>query len=166
MDVKSAFLYGKIEEEVYVCQPPGFEDPDFPDIVNRQKKDGIFIRQANMKKKNLKKILVLKKIQDCKHTNGKPKPSAQEKMRMLVLDTKSIQSDYARASLNRKSTTGGCQFLGCRLISWQYKKQTVVANSTTEAEYVAASRKAKKSVKLMMEKLFRMELELMLATQS
>ncbi|GJX50351.1 hypothetical protein Tco_0277196 [Tanacetum coccineum] len=48
-------------------------------------------------------------------------------------------SDYARASLDRKSTTGGCQFLGCRLISWQCKKQTVVANSTTEAEYVAAS---------------------------
>ncbi|GJV62737.1 putative ribonuclease H-like domain-containing protein [Tanacetum coccineum] len=48
-------------------------------------------------------------------------------------------SDYARASLDRKSTTGGCQFLRCRLISWQCKKQTVVANSTTEAEYVAAS---------------------------
>ncbi|GJV09093.1 putative ribonuclease H-like domain-containing protein [Tanacetum coccineum] len=47
-------------------------------------------------------------------------------------------SDYAGASLDRKSTTGGCQFLGCRLISWQCKKQTVVANSTTEAEYVAA----------------------------
>ncbi|GJX63279.1 hypothetical protein Tco_0296179 [Tanacetum coccineum] len=48
-------------------------------------------------------------------------------------------SDYARASLDRKSTTGGCQFLGSRLISWQCKKQTVVANSITKAEYVAAS---------------------------
>ncbi|GJR57903.1 hypothetical protein Tco_1500065 [Tanacetum coccineum] len=101
-------------------------------------------------------------------------------------------SDYAGASLDRKSTTGGCQFLRCRLISWQCKKQTVVANSITEAEYEAAlsccgqvlwiqnqlldygynfmhtkifidnNRKAKKSVKLMMEKLFGMELELML----
>ncbi|GKF56274.1 putative ribonuclease H-like domain-containing protein, partial [Tanacetum coccineum] len=44
-------------------------------------------------------------------------------------------SDYASASLDRKSTTGGCQFLGSRLISWQCKKkQTIVANSTTEAE--------------------------------
>ncbi|GJV27439.1 putative ribonuclease H-like domain-containing protein [Tanacetum coccineum] len=47
--------------------------------------------------------------------------------------------DYAGASLDRKSTTEGCQFLGSRLISWQCKKPTVVANSTTEAEYIAAS---------------------------
>ncbi|GKD97304.1 copia protein, partial [Tanacetum coccineum] len=38
MDVKSAFLYGKIEEEVYYCQPPGFKDPDFPDIVYKVEK--------------------------------------------------------------------------------------------------------------------------------
>ncbi|GKA04250.1 ribonuclease H-like domain-containing protein [Tanacetum coccineum] len=48
-------------------------------------------------------------------------------------------SDYAGASLDRKSTTGGCQFLRSRLISWQCKKLTVVANTTTEAEYVAAA---------------------------
>ncbi|GKD87764.1 hypothetical protein Tco_1358918, partial [Tanacetum coccineum] len=48
-------------------------------------------------------------------------------------------SDYAGASLDRKSTTGGCQFLGSRLISWQCKKQTVVANSTIEVEYVVAA---------------------------
>nr|GEW72813.1 ribonuclease H-like domain, reverse transcriptase, RNA-dependent DNA polymerase [Tanacetum cinerariifolium] len=48
-------------------------------------------------------------------------------------------SDYAGASLDRKSTTEGCQFLGCRLISWQCKKQTVIATSSTEAEYVVAA---------------------------
>nr|GEY17481.1 uncharacterized mitochondrial protein AtMg00810-like [Tanacetum cinerariifolium] len=48
-------------------------------------------------------------------------------------------NDYASASQDRKSTTGGYQFLGCRLISWQCKKQTVVATSSTEAEYVAAA---------------------------
>nr|GFB93292.1 hypothetical protein [Tanacetum cinerariifolium] len=48
-------------------------------------------------------------------------------------------SDYTGASLDRKSTTRGCQFLGCRLISWQCKNQTVVATSSTEAEYVAAA---------------------------
>ncbi|GJS49878.1 putative ribonuclease H-like domain-containing protein [Tanacetum coccineum] len=48
-------------------------------------------------------------------------------------------SDYAKASLDRKSITGVCQFLGKRLISWQCKKQTIVANSTTEAQYVAAA---------------------------
>ncbi|GJY94131.1 putative ribonuclease H-like domain-containing protein [Tanacetum coccineum] len=48
-------------------------------------------------------------------------------------------SDYGGANLDRKSTIGGCQFLGHRLISWQCKKQTIVATSTTEAEYVAAA---------------------------
>nr|GEV51095.1 hypothetical protein [Tanacetum cinerariifolium] len=38
MDFKSAFLYGKIEDEVYVCQPPSFEDPNFPDKVYKVEK--------------------------------------------------------------------------------------------------------------------------------
>nr|GFB93583.1 ribonuclease H-like domain, reverse transcriptase, RNA-dependent DNA polymerase [Tanacetum cinerariifolium] len=50
-----------------------------------------------------------------------------------------IYSDYGGATQDRKSTSGGCQFLGRRLISWQCKKQTIIATSTTEAEYVAAA---------------------------
>ncbi|GKC61452.1 putative ribonuclease H-like domain-containing protein [Tanacetum coccineum] len=48
-------------------------------------------------------------------------------------------SDYAGNHNDRKSTIGGCQFLGRRLISWQCKKQTIVATSSTKAEYVAAT---------------------------
>nr|GFA20228.1 uncharacterized mitochondrial protein AtMg00810-like [Tanacetum cinerariifolium] len=48
-------------------------------------------------------------------------------------------SDYVGASLDRKSTTRGCQFLGCRLISWQCKKQKFIATSSIEAKYVAAA---------------------------
>nr|GEV82397.1 hypothetical protein [Tanacetum cinerariifolium] len=46
MDVKSAFLYGTIEEEVYVCQPPGFEDPDYPDKVYKVVKALYGLHQA------------------------------------------------------------------------------------------------------------------------
>ncbi|KAL4561871.1 hypothetical protein LXL04_034053 [Taraxacum kok-saghyz] len=49
-------------------------------------------------------------------------------------------SDHAGCAIDRKSTSGGCQLLGNRLISWSSKKQTSVACSTTEAEYVAAGR--------------------------
>ncbi|GJS91309.1 putative ribonuclease H-like domain-containing protein [Tanacetum coccineum] len=46
MDVKSDFLYGKIKEEVYVCQPSGFEDPDFPDRVYKVEKALYGLHQA------------------------------------------------------------------------------------------------------------------------
>ncbi|GJY82686.1 hypothetical protein Tco_0496062 [Tanacetum coccineum] len=65
-----------------------------------------------------------------------PKASTFKLLSKNFLDT---DSDYAGANLDRKSTTGGCQFLGRRLITWQCKKQTIVATSTTEAEYVAAA---------------------------
>ncbi|GJU67695.1 hypothetical protein Tco_1253954 [Tanacetum coccineum] len=74
-----------------------------------------------------------------KYLKGQPKLSlwyTKDSSFDLVAYT---DSDYAGASLDRKSTTRGCQFLGSRLISWQCKKQAVVANSTTKAKYVAAS---------------------------
>ncbi|GKD93624.1 putative ribonuclease H-like domain-containing protein, partial [Tanacetum coccineum] len=46
MDVKSDFLYGKIEEEIYVCQPPIFEDPNFPDKVYKVEKALYGLHQA------------------------------------------------------------------------------------------------------------------------
>ncbi|GJV11518.1 putative ribonuclease H-like domain-containing protein, partial [Tanacetum coccineum] len=48
-------------------------------------------------------------------------------------------SDYAGDNHDRRSTSGGCQYLGRRLVSWQCKKQTIVAISSTEAKYVAAA---------------------------
>ncbi|GJV27509.1 putative ribonuclease H-like domain-containing protein [Tanacetum coccineum] len=227
IDVKSAFIYGKIEEEFYVCQPLGFKDPDFSDRVykvekalyglhqaprawyetlytylleNRfqrgqidktlfikrdqglqvkHKEDGIFISEDKYVTEILKKF----SFSDVKTANT---PMETHKPLLKDADGEDVDehmyrsmigslmyltssrldimfaicqpklglwypkdppfdlvaytdNDYAGASLDRKSTTRGCQFLGCRLISWQCKKQTVVANSITEAEYVAAS---------------------------
>ncbi|GJW34644.1 retrovirus-related pol polyprotein from transposon TNT 1-94 [Tanacetum coccineum] len=129
MDVKSAFLYGQIEEEVYVCQPPGFEDSDHPNKIYKVVKALYVLHQAPRALHPDPDIML-----QYGHVQGLwySKDSPLE----LVAYT---DSDYAGATLDRKSTTGGCQFLGNRLISWQCKKQTVVATSTTEAEYVAAA---------------------------
>nr|GEV36414.1 hypothetical protein [Tanacetum cinerariifolium] len=248
-----AFLYGTIEEEVYVCHPPGFEDPDHPDKVYKMVKALYGLHQAprawefhdetrplrssiltncwiyNLKQKGdilLVKIYVddiifgatnkdlcksfekLMKdkfqmssmgeltfflgLQDpdgedvdvhiymsmigclmyltssrpdimfavcaCVRFQVTPKVSHLHAVKRIFRYLKGkphlglwypkdspfdlvaySDSNYAGASLDRKSTTGGCQFLRCRLISWQCKKQTVVATSSIEAEYVAAA---------------------------
>ena len=49
-----------------------------------------------------------------------------------------LNADFARCKVDRKSTGGGCQFLGDRLVSWSSKKQKSISTSTAEAEYIAA----------------------------
>nr|GEU30852.1 hypothetical protein [Tanacetum cinerariifolium] len=172
MDVKSAFLYGIINEEVYVMQPPGFQDPKFLDRVYKvEKKDGVFlsqdkyvgdilkkfgysdVRSANtpMNKENPRGKDGLDQVtpKEChlyavkrifRYLKGHPKLGLwypKESPFDLVAYS---NNDYGGATQDRKSTTGGCQFLGRRLISWQCKKQTIVATSTTKAEYVAATK--------------------------
>nr|GEV81323.1 putative ribonuclease H-like domain-containing protein [Tanacetum cinerariifolium] len=164
MDVKSAFLYGTIEEEVYVFQPPGFEDPDHPDKVYKVVKALYGLHQAP---RAWYETLANYLLENGFQRDGKSAstPIDTEKPLLKDPDVKKIfrylkgkphlglwypkdspfdlvaysDSDYAGASLDKKSTTRGCQFLRCRLISWQCKKQTVVATSSTKAEYVAAA---------------------------
>ncbi|GKE67954.1 retrovirus-related pol polyprotein from transposon TNT 1-94, partial [Tanacetum coccineum] len=133
MDVKSSFLYGKIEEEVYVCQPLEFEDPDFPDRV--YKKFGFTeVKTASTPMETQKPLLKDKDGEEVDVHMYRSMISSLMNLTSLRPDI----IDYAGASLDKKSTTGGYQFLRCRLISWQCKKQTVVVNSITEAEYVAS----------------------------
>nr|GEX24557.1 hypothetical protein [Tanacetum cinerariifolium] len=115
MDVKSAFLYERIEEEVYVCQLLGFEDPDHPD--------------------KFYKVVYVDDI-----IFGSTKKELCTEFERLMKDK--FQMSYMGELtffLGLKSTTEGCQFLGSRLILWQCKKQTVIVTSTTKAEYVAAT---------------------------
>nr|GEW96933.1 hypothetical protein [Tanacetum cinerariifolium] len=210
MDVKSAFLYGTIDEEVYGMQPPRFQDPEFPDRVYKvdkviefealmhdkfqmsamgentfflglqvlQKKDGIFLSQDKYVGDILKKFGysdvrsmirslmyltasrpdIMFAIYACARHQVTPKECHLHAVKRIFRYLKGhpklglwypkespfdlvaySDSDYGGATQDRKSTTGCCQFLGRRLISWQCKKQTIVATSTTEAEYVAAA---------------------------
>ncbi|GJW59810.1 hypothetical protein Tco_0109145 [Tanacetum coccineum] len=99
--------------------------------ILKQKEDGIFISQDKYVTEILNKF---------GFTDAKTVSTPMETQKPLLKDEDAYtDSDYDGVSLDRKSTIGGCQFLGCRLISWQCKKQNVVANSTTKAEYIAAS---------------------------
>ncbi|GKB14489.1 putative ribonuclease H-like domain-containing protein [Tanacetum coccineum] len=120
----------------------------------KQKEDGIFISQDKyvgeiLKKFSFSSIRTASTPMETNKALTKDEDSedvdvhlyrfqVQPKDSPFILEAFS-NSDYVGASLDRKSTTGGCQFLVSRLISWQCKRRTVVANSTTKAEYIAAS---------------------------
>nr|GEY02665.1 putative ribonuclease H-like domain-containing protein [Tanacetum cinerariifolium] len=146
------FIYRTIEEEVYVRQPPCFMNLEFLDRVYKVEKALYGRHQAprawpeimfvvcacsRFEVQPISHVHTVKRI--FRYLRGQPILGLwYPKDSPLELIAYS-DSDYAGASLDRKSTTGRCQFLGSRLISLKYKKQTIMANSTTEAEYIAAS---------------------------
>nr|GEZ07399.1 hypothetical protein [Tanacetum cinerariifolium] len=191
MDVKSAFLYGTINEEVYVMQPLGFQDLEFPHRVYKVKKAIYGLHQAprawygTLSKNNpwgkdgtgkdvelhlyrsmIRSLMYLTAsrpnimfavcacarhqvtLKECHlhavkriiwYLKGNPKLGLWYPKESPFDLVAYLDSDYDGANQDRKSTTEGCQFLGRRLISWQCKKQTIVATSITKAEYVAAA---------------------------
>nr|GEV51078.1 copia protein [Tanacetum cinerariifolium] len=137
----SAFMYGTIDDEAYVTQPPGFIDPKFPNKAYKVMKAlyglhqaprawyatlSTFLEQSGYRRRAIDKTLFI---------NVKTASTPIKTQKPLVKDEKAADVDV---HLYRKSTTGGCQFLGRILISWQCKKQTIVA-TTTEAQYVVAA---------------------------
>ncbi|GJY89874.1 putative ribonuclease H-like domain-containing protein [Tanacetum coccineum] len=189
MDVKSAFLYGQIEEEKESCdefeklmkdkfqmssmgeltfflglqsaistptdlEKPLVQDGDADDVdehlyrsmigslmyLTASRPYIIFVVYACARFQVSPKsshLLAVKRI--FRYLKGKPSLGLWYSKDSLLELVAYTDSDYAGATQDRKSTTGGCQFLGNRLISWQCKKQTIVATSTTEAEYMAAA---------------------------
>ncbi|GKD23905.1 putative ribonuclease H-like domain-containing protein, partial [Tanacetum coccineum] len=150
MDVKSEFLYGTTEEEVYVCQPLGFKYPEFPNKVYKVEKALYGLHQAlrawyetlstyllenGFRRGTIDKTLFIKNDKDdillVQVFQVTPKTSHLHVVKRIFRYLKGhpklglwypryspfnfeafSDSDYAGDSLDRKSTTGGCQFLG------------------------------------------------------
>ncbi|GJV20108.1 retrovirus-related pol polyprotein from transposon TNT 1-94 [Tanacetum coccineum] len=129
IDVKSAFLYGTMKKRAWYETLSSF-------LLENGFRRGTIDKTLFIKKNKSDIIFQMSSMGELTFFLGlqvKQQPDG-----IFISEDKKLSqiSDYVEASLDRKSTTGGCQFLGRRLISWQCKKQTIMANSTTEAEYV------------------------------
>nr|GFA27939.1 copia protein [Tanacetum cinerariifolium] len=174
MDMKSAFLYEKIKEEVYVCQPPGFEDPNFPDKVYKVEKAlygllqdprawyetlSTYLLDNGFHKGKIDKTLFIKRHKDdillvqvyvddiIFGSTKKELCNAFEKLMHEMFQMSYIRELTFFLGLQVEKKQDGIfishdKYVAEILKKFGFsncKKQTVVANSTTEAEYVAAS---------------------------
>ncbi|GJS00435.1 retrovirus-related pol polyprotein from transposon TNT 1-94 [Tanacetum coccineum] len=162
IDVKTAFLNGPLKEEVYVAQPDGFVDPDNPKNVYRLRKalyglkqapktwedillvqiyiDDIIFRTSNLAiptrpiEKQLKEV---KRI--FRYIKGTINMGLWYPKDLYFELTAFSDADHVGFIDTPKTTSGGIQFLGDKLVSWMSKKQDYTAISSAEAEYVALS---------------------------
>ncbi|GJV26007.1 retrovirus-related pol polyprotein from transposon TNT 1-94 [Tanacetum coccineum] len=165
IDVKSAFINGKLKEEVYVKQPPGFESSEFPNYVYKLDKAIYGLKQAprvcslvktpmvppnnlgldlavlcvryqsNLKESHL---TVVKRI--LRYLKGTPTLGLYY-LKCSGFDLKGYSdSDYAGCNMDKKITTGACEILCGKLVCWSAKKQQSVVISSAKVEYVVAVR--------------------------
>nr|GEY38151.1 hypothetical protein [Tanacetum cinerariifolium] len=164
IDIKIAFLYGPLKEEVYVNQPHGFVDPYHPDKVYRLKKALYGLKQAPracvgtpMAMKHLDADLSETPIDQMKYqsmvealmylTASRPDIMhatcycAHYQVKPTEKQLTAVKhSDHAGCLDSRKSTSGGIQFLGGdKLVSRSSKKKDCTSMSSVEAEYVSLS---------------------------
>nr|GEX08735.1 copia protein [Tanacetum cinerariifolium] len=152
--VKSAFLYEKIEDEVYICQPPGFEDPDYPNKVYKVEKALCRLHQAPRACQDKYVADILKNFG---FSNVKTASTPMEPNKALVKDAEAEDVDvhlYRSMIGSLKYLTASkpnITFVVCVCARFQVTLKTshlhavkgifryLRANSTTEAEYVAAA---------------------------
>nr|GEU92374.1 hypothetical protein [Tanacetum cinerariifolium] len=164
MDVKSAFLYGTIDEEVYVMQPPGFQDPEFPDRVYKVEK-AIHCLSENTKDNScLSKCNTPMDMENPWRKDGPGKDVGLHLYRSMIGSLMYLTASrpdimFAVCACARHQVTPKeCRLHAVKRI-FRYlkghpklglwypkespfdmcKKQTIVATSTTKAEYVAAA---------------------------
>nr|GEW14670.1 putative RNA-directed DNA polymerase [Tanacetum cinerariifolium] len=146
MDVKTAFLHGSLKEDVYACQPEGFIDVDYPSHVYKLKKAlyglkqvprawydelSTFLLQNGFSKGTIDPTLFTRRFDDdmCYRLTN---PSVDSSFELTGFS----DAEYAGCKDTFKSTCGGAQFLGKKLMSWSSKKQDCTSLLTTESEYM------------------------------
>nr|GEU84848.1 putative RNA-directed DNA polymerase [Tanacetum cinerariifolium] len=145
MDVKTAFLNGPLKEEVYVAQLDGFIDPDYPEKVYRHKKALYGLMQAPRAWfDELSKFLTSKGFTKevkriFRYLRGTINMGLWYSKGSSFDLTSFSNADHAGCIDSRKSTYGGIQFLGDKLVSWMSKKQDYTAMSSVEAECLVLS---------------------------
>nr|GEU71973.1 retrovirus-related Pol polyprotein from transposon TNT 1-94 [Tanacetum cinerariifolium] len=169
MDVKTAFFHGTIKEDVYVCQPESFIDDDHPSHVYKLNKaiyglkqaprawyDELlkFLLQNRFSKGTINPTLIIRRFDDdilVIHVFlddiifGSTNPRGTVNMGLWYTKdsgfelTGFLDADYVECRDTFKSTFGGTQFLGEKLVSWSLKKQDYTVLSAAKAKYVSLS---------------------------
>nr|GEW32536.1 retrovirus-related Pol polyprotein from transposon TNT 1-94 [Tanacetum cinerariifolium] len=130
MDVKMAFLNGKLKKEVYVSQLEGFVDQDNPSQVYKLKKALYSLKQAPRTCDSVDTPMVEKNKLD-EDLHGTPVDATLYRVYS--------DANHVGRQDTRRSISGSTQFLGDKLVSWSSKKQKSIVISSTEAEYIALS---------------------------